>query len=83
METIIHAFEAANVWRLIGATVMTVCFFYLNSKIEVSAPVGTGKVKAFFVEMIIRAVFLFGIAFSFAIIDVIVASAWVFASKYF
>lgn len=83
METIIHAFEHATIWSWIYATVMVICFYYLNSKIEVEAPVGTGKIKAFLVEAVIRGIFLWGVLFSFALINAALAEAWAFASKHF
>lgn len=80
---IIHAFEHATIWSWIGAIVMTVFIFYLNSKIEVEAPAGTGKVKAFFVEAMIRGVFVWGAIFTYSVINAILESVWAFASKHF
>lgn len=83
METIIHAFETATIWRWLGSIVIVVLFYYLNSKIEVEAPAGTGNVKAFLVEAVIRGIFLWGVLFTFAVINAILESAWAFASKHF
>lgn len=83
METITHAFEHATVSQWIGAVVLAFFFFYLNSKIKVEAKAGTGKVKVFLVEAVIRGVFLWGFLFSYAVINAILESAWVFASKFF
>lgn len=83
METIIHAFEHATVSQWIGAVVLACFFFYLNSKIEVEAPAGTGKVKVFLVEVVIRGVILWGFLFSYAVINAILESVWTFASKHF
>ena len=83
METIIHAFEHATVSQWIGAVVLAFFFLYLNSKIEVEVPAGTGKVKAFLVEAVIRGVFLWGVLFSYAVINAMLESVWTFASKHF
>lgn len=83
METIIHAFEHATVSQWIRAIVLTFFFFYLNSKIKVEAKAGTGKVKVFLVEAVIRGVILWGFLFSYAVINAILESVWTFASKHF
>lgn len=83
METIIHAFEHATVSQWIGAIVLAFFFFYLNSKIKVEAKAGTGKIKVFLVEAVIRGVILWGFLFSYAVINAILESVWTFASKHF
>ena len=83
METIVHAFEHATVSQWIGAVVLAFFFFYLNSKIKVEAKAGTGKVKVFLVEAVIRGVILWGFLFSYTVINVILESVWTFASKHF
>lgn len=83
METIIHAFEHATVSQWIGAVVLAFFFFYINSKIKVEAKAGTGKVKVFLVEAVIRGVILWGFLFSYAVINAILESVWTFASKHF
>lgn len=83
METIIHAFEHATVSQWIRAIVLVFFFFYLNSKIKVEAKAGTGKVKVFLVEAVIRGVILWGFLFSYAVINAILESVWTFASKHF
>lgn len=83
METIIHAFEHATVSQWIGAIVLAFFFFYINSKIKVEAKAGTGKVKVFLVEAVIRGVILWGFLFSYAVINAILESVWTFASKHF
>jgi len=83
METIIHACEHATVSQWIGAIVLAFFFFYLNSKIKVEAKAGTGKVKVFLVEAVIRGVILWGFLFSYAVINAILESVWTFASKHF
>lgn len=83
METIIHAFEHATVSQWIGSVVLAFFFFYLNSKIKVEAKAGTGKVKVFLVEAVIRGVILWGFLFSYTVINAILESVWTFASKHF
>lgn len=83
METIVHAFEHATVSQWIGAVVLAFFFFYLNSKIKVEAKAGTGKVKVFLVEAVIRGVILWGFLFSYTVINAILESVWTFASKHF
>lgn len=84
METIIHAFEHATVSQWIRAIVLAFFFFYLNSKIKVEAKAGTGKVKAFLVEAVIRGVIVWGfLVSSYAVINAILESVWTFASKHF